>query len=49
MEGFASVGVQRLCEGNSIEGVLNINQIWLIPKNTEKPVDGRKKNARVDK
>lgn len=41
--------VQRLCKGNRIEGVLNINRIWLIPKNTEKPIDGRRKNAKVDK
>lgn len=25
--------VQRLCKGNRIEGVMNINRVWLIPKN----------------
>ena len=29
--------VQRLCKGNRIEGVMNINRVWLIPKNAEKP------------
>lgn len=34
--------VQRLCKGNRIEGVMNINRVWLIPKNAEKPADARK-------
>lgn len=35
--------VQRLCKENRIEGVLNVNCVWLIPKNAEKPFDKRKK------
>lgn len=35
--------VQRLCKENRIEGVLNINRVWLIPKETTKPVDARRK------
>ena len=35
--------VQRLCKENRIEGVMNINRVWLIPKNAEKPADARKK------
>lgn len=35
--------VQRLCKENRIEGVLNINRMWLIPKEAEKPVDKRRK------
>ncbi len=38
--------VQRLCKENRIEGVLNINRVWLIPKAAIKPVDKRR---RVDK
>lgn len=34
--------VQRLCKDNRIEGVLNVNRVWLIPKETEKPLDRRK-------
>lgn len=30
--------VQRLCKGNRIDGVMNINRVWLIPKNAEKPL-----------
>ena len=33
--------VQRLCKENRIEGIMNINRVWLIPQNTKKPVDGR--------
>lgn len=35
--------VQRLCKENRMEGVLNINRVWLIPKNAKKPADGRYK------
>lgn len=35
--------VQRLCKENRIEGVVNINHIWLIPCNAEKPKDMRRK------
>lgn len=37
---------QRLCKENRIEGVLNINRVWLIPKGAVKPADARKKLAR---
>lgn len=36
---------QRLCKGNRIEGTMNINHVWLIPKNTKKPADARYKNG----
>lgn len=35
--------VQRLCKENRIEGVLNVNRVWLIPKSSKKPVDKRRK------
>ena len=35
--------VQRLCKENRIEGVMNINRVWLIPKTANKPADGRYK------
>ena len=37
--------VQRLCKENRIEGVMNINRVWLIPINAEKPIDKRKKKS----
>ena len=36
--------VQRLCKENRIDGAMNINRVWLIPKEAEKPIDRRKKN-----
>ena len=35
--------VQRLCKENRIDGVMNINRVWLIPKTAQKPADTRKK------
>lgn len=36
--------VQRLCKENRIEGVLNVNRVWLIPKGAKKPIDARRKS-----
>lgn len=35
--------VQRLCKENRIDGVMNINRVWLIPKDAKKPIDRRRK------
>lgn len=35
--------VQILCLGNRIEGVIHLSRVWLIPKNAQKPADGRRK------
>lgn len=35
--------VQKLCEENRIPGVSKIGYMWLIPKDSEKPIDGRLK------
>lgn len=35
--------VQRICKENRIEGVININRVWLIPKDAQKPADARYK------
>ncbi len=36
--------VQILCEQGRIEGASRINGVWLIPSDSSKPLDGRKKN-----
>lgn len=41
--GISERRVQKLCEDNRIEGVAKFSYMWLIPKDAEKPVDGRKK------
>jgi len=33
--------VQRLCKENRVKGSLNINRVWLIPKETKRPLDMR--------
>lgn len=33
--------VQRLCKENRIDGAMNINRIWLIPKTAQKPLNKR--------
>ena len=39
--------VQRLCKENRVQGAINVNRVWLIPKGTEKPADaGRRKNKK---
>lgn len=36
--------VQKLCKANRIEGVIHLTRVWLIPRDTEKPADMRRKN-----
>lgn len=38
--------VQRLCKENRIDGVLNVNRVWLIPKEARKPADARFKSQK---
>ena len=39
--------VQRLCNQKRIDGVLNVNRVWLIPIGTKKPMDARFKAPNV--
>ena len=41
--GISERRIQKLCEENRIPGVSKIGYMWLIPKDTEKPVDKRKR------
>ena len=41
--------IQKLCEDNRIEGVIHFSRVWAIPKNAEKPPDGRYKEPRDKK
>lgn len=38
--------VQRLCKEERIDGALSVGRVWLIPKNAQKPADGRYKENR---
>lgn len=41
--GISERRVQILCSENRIPGVSKLGYMWLIPKDAEKPVDGRRK------
>jgi hypothetical protein len=41
--GISERRVQKLCEAGRILGTVKFSRIWLIPKDAEKPIDGRKK------
>ncbi|NLV95678.1 MAG: helix-turn-helix domain-containing protein [Candidatus Riflebacteria bacterium] len=41
--GISERRIQKLCEENRIPGVVRFSRMWLIPKDAEKPVDGRRK------
>lgn len=41
--GISERRVQKLCEGNRIQGARKFSRVWLIPKGANKPLDKRKK------
>jgi hypothetical protein len=45
--GISERRVQKLCEDDRIPGISKIGYMWLIPKNTLKPIDGRTKQGRA--
>lgn len=40
--------VQRLCKENRIDSVLNINRVWLIPRDAKKPADRRRNSIKAE-
>ena len=44
--GITERQVQSLCAQDKIAGVVRVSHIWLIPKVTPKPIDGRTKTAK---
>lgn len=45
--GITERRIQKLCEENRIDGVIRFGKVWAIPKDTEKPADGRLKENRI--
>ena len=41
--------VQALCDNGQIPEAAKLSDIWVIPKGTPKPVDGRTKLAKLSK
>jgi len=42
--GISERRVQRLCEDGRVDGAVRFSRVWAIPKDTQKPVDLRKKS-----
>lgn len=45
--GISERRIQKLCEENRINGVIRFGRSWAIPKDAEKPVDGRLKSTKT--
>ena len=45
--GITDRRVQALFANGQINGAVRLGRGWLIPKNTPKPADGRRKNGRL--
>ena len=45
--GISARRVQKLCEDNRIPGAVKFSRVWLIPKDAEKPVDGRRIDSKM--
>lgn len=41
--------VQVLCEQGRVDGVERLGNVWLIPKNAKKPLDGRTREVKKQK
>ena len=44
--GITTRRVQILCDSGKVKGVRRLGDIWVIPKGTQKPIDGQTKAAR---
>ena len=44
--GISERRIQKLCEDNRIPGAIRFVRVWAIPKDAEKPTDGRLKSER---
>jgi hypothetical protein len=38
--------VQILCDKGKVQGAFQMGRTWIIPKGTQKPIDGRTKQAK---
>lgn len=47
--GISERRIQKLCEEGRIDRVVRFSKVWAIPKNAEKPTDGRIKIKLLDR
>jgi len=38
--------VQAMCKSGKIQGAIRLSKLWLIPKDAQRPIDGRIKEAK---
>jgi hypothetical protein len=46
--GISTRRIQILCDNDKVEGAQRLGNIWVIPKGTAKPIDGRTKEAKAN-
>ena len=44
--GITERQVQAMCKTGKITGALRVSKVWLIPKDAQRPIDGRTKSAK---
>ena len=44
--GITARRVQILCDNGKVKGAFHVGKTWIIPQNTQKPIDGRTKAAK---
>ena len=47
--GITERQVQAMCKSGKIAGALRLSKVWLIPKDAQRPLDGRTKTAKQQK
>ena len=47
--GITERQVQAMCKSGKITGAIRVSKVWLIPKDVQRPMDGRTKAARLEK
>lgn len=47
--GISERRIQKLCEEKRIDDVVRFGHVWLIPKDAQKPIDGRTKQGKEQK
>ena len=45
--GISTRRVQVLCDKGKVNGATRLGNIWVIPKDTSKPIDGRTRAAKA--
>jgi len=47
--GITTRRIQILCDNGQVNGAEKLGNMWVIPKGTPKPIDGRTKESKTNK